>query len=72
LQDEDLALVDRIFVEEFNFACQDIDSLQEYGSVEHIVNTYGFIFGRRAIDYLIQAKKTSILWKFRVYMRQVA
>ncbi len=68
---EDLAVVERIFLDEFDFSYQDILSVQEYGSVDHIVNTYGFIFGKQVIDYLIRKKKTSILWKFRVYSRGV-
>ncbi len=59
--------VDRIFLEEFHFAYQDIDSEQEYGTVENIVATYGFIFGKKTIEYLKQEQKTSILWRFRVY-----
>lgn len=62
--------VDRIFIEEFQFDYRDIFSVQEYGTVEHIVSTYGFIFGKRAIDYLKQTKKTAIRWKFRVYWRE--
>lgn len=62
--------VDRIFVEEFQFACQDIFSNQEYGTVEHIVSTYGFIFGRKTIEYLKRERKTVIRWKFRVYWRE--
>jgi ubiquinone/menaquinone biosynthesis C-methylase UbiE len=62
--------VDRIFIEEFHFAYQDIFSDQEYGTVEHIVSTYGFIFGRKAIEYLKREKKTAIRWKFRVYWRE--
>jgi ubiquinone/menaquinone biosynthesis C-methylase UbiE len=61
--------VDRIFIEEFGFSYQDIFSDQEYGTVEHIVSTYGFIFGKKAIEYLKREKKTSIRWKFRVYWR---
>jgi ubiquinone/menaquinone biosynthesis C-methylase UbiE len=61
--------VDRIFIEEFGFAYQDIFSVQEYGTVEHIVGTYGFIFGKKAIEYLKKEKKTAIRWKFRVYWR---
>jgi ubiquinone/menaquinone biosynthesis C-methylase UbiE len=61
--------VDRIFIEEYQFAYQDIFSDQEYGTVEHIVSTYGFIFGRKAIEYLKREKKTTIQWKFRVYWR---
>jgi ubiquinone/menaquinone biosynthesis C-methylase UbiE len=59
--------VDRIFIEEFHFAYQDIYSDQEYGTIENIVSTYGFIFGRKAIEYLKREKKTLIRWKFRVY-----
>lgn len=62
--------VDRIFIEEFQFAYQDIFSEQEYGSVERIVSLYGFIFGRKAIEYLKKEGKTSIRWKFRVYWRE--
>lgn len=62
--------VDRIFVDEFQFAYQDIFSDQDYGTVEHIVNTYGFIFGKKAIEYLKREKKTVIRWKFRVYWRE--
>ncbi len=59
--------VDRIFLDEFHFAYQDIFSVQEYGTLEHIVSTYGFIFGKKTIDALKRAQKTSITWKFRVY-----
>ena len=62
--------VDRIFLEEFHFAYQDIFSDQDYGTLEHIVSTYGFIFGRKAIEVLKREKKTSICWKFRVYWRE--
>ena len=49
---------------------QDIFSNQEYGTVEHIVSTYGFIFGKNTIEYLLCNKKTTIRWKFRVYWRE--
>lgn len=62
--------VDRIFLEDFQFAYQDIFSNQEYRSVEHIVNIYGFVFGKKAIEYLKKEQKTAIRWKFRVYWRK--
>ncbi len=61
--------VDRIFIEEFQFTFRDIFCNQEYGTVEHIVSTYGFIFGRKTIEYLKRERKTAIRWKFRVYWR---
>jgi ubiquinone/menaquinone biosynthesis C-methylase UbiE len=62
--------VDRIFIEEFQFAYRDIFSTQEYGTVERIVGIYGFIFGKKAIEYLKRENKTTIRWKFRVYWRE--
>lgn len=62
--------VDRIFIEEFHFAHQDVFSDQEYGTIEHIVRLYGFIFGKKVIKYLKRENKTSIRWKFRVYWRE--
>lgn len=62
--------VERIFLEEYQFQYQDIFSDQEYGSLEHIVSTYGFIFGKKTIEYLQREKKTTIRWKFRVYWRE--
>ena len=61
---------DRIFIEEYKFAYQDIFSEQDYGTVEHIVSICGFIFGKKAIEYLKKEKKTTIRWKFRVYWRE--
>ncbi len=61
--------VDRIFLEEFHFNYQDIFCDQEYGTLEHIVSTYGFIFGKKAIEYLKREQKTNIRWTFRVYWR---
>lgn len=62
--------VDRIFIEEFQFEFQDIFSTQKYGTVEHIVGIYGFIFGKKAIEYLKRENKTTIRWRFRVYWRE--
>ena len=61
--------VDRIFIEEYGFSHRDIETVQDYGTVDHIVSTYGFIFGRRAIEHLRKANKTSIRWRFRVYWK---
>ena len=60
-------VIDKVFIEEYGFSHQDIDTVQEYGTVDHIVSTYGFIFGRRAIKYLRRENKTTIHWRFRVY-----
>ena len=61
----------RIFVEEFGFQYEDFETNQEYGSIDKIIRTYGFIFGKNAIDYLRKHKKTSIKWMFRIHYKEV-
>lgn len=62
--------MDRIFIEEFQFAYQDVFSNQEYGTIENIVSIYGFIFGKKVIEHLKKENKTAIQWKYRVYWRE--
>ena len=62
--------VDRIFIEEYQFAYQDVFSDQEYGTIENIVSLYGFIFGKKAIEHIKRENKTAIRWKYRVYWRK--
>lgn len=62
-------VMDRIFIEEYQFAYQDVFSTQEYGTIENIVSLYGFIFGKKVIDHLRREQKTAIRWKYRVYWR---
>jgi hypothetical protein len=54
-------------------SCADrgIEIVVDCGSVEEAVATYGFIYGRTAIDYLIAHHKSAIRWKPRLYYRQV-
>jgi ubiquinone/menaquinone biosynthesis C-methylase UbiE len=61
----------RAFVDDAGFSYTDVEQIQEYGSLEKITSTYGFIFGRRAIDYLRARHKTSIKWHFRMFHKIV-
>jgi ubiquinone/menaquinone biosynthesis C-methylase UbiE len=45
----------------------DFSSVQDYGTVENAVQTYGFIFGKKSIDYLRAHNKSTITWKWRMY-----
>jgi len=45
---------------------------QEYGSVERLVRTYGFIHSKRAIDHCRARGITKIRWKMRVRFKEVA
>ncbi len=56
---------------ELGFEHRDIDATQEFASVQDAVSTYGFIFGRNAIQHLIEHNVTSIRWKFRISYLEV-
>lgn len=73
IQDENTteARQNEILVDELGFAYEDFETNQEYGSIDKIIRTYGFIFGERAIDYLRQNKKTNIKWMFRIHYKKV-
>jgi hypothetical protein len=45
----------------------DFESVQDYSTVKNIVDTYGFIFGHRAIERLKATGRTSIKWTFRMH-----
>jgi ubiquinone/menaquinone biosynthesis C-methylase UbiE len=67
----ELAATSRDLTERHGFAVLDFDSVQEYGTQDDILRTYGFIFGPRAIAHLKQTGQTSIRWRFRIHYRQV-
>lgn len=58
-------------VKDLHFSFEDRESVQEYGTTENIVGTYGFIFGKKAIDFLRETGKTSIRWTIRLHYREL-
>jgi ubiquinone/menaquinone biosynthesis C-methylase UbiE len=58
-------------INDLDFSYEDKETLQEYGTTENIIETYGFIFGRNAINYLRETGKTSIRWTFRLHFREL-
>jgi hypothetical protein len=44
---------------------------QDYGTVERIVRTYGFIHSVRVIDYIREHNVTAIRWKIRARFKIV-
>lgn len=53
------------------YEVMDVFMDQEYGTVERLVRTYGFIHSKRAIDYIRAHNMTSIRWKFRARFKTV-
>jgi ubiquinone/menaquinone biosynthesis C-methylase UbiE len=69
--ENELRFIDRLLVKEFGFGHKDVYSTSDYGSVGRMLRTYGFIFGKNAIDYIIEHGKTSIKWKNRYHYKVV-
>ncbi len=59
---------DRVFGG-LGFSHRDVDCLHYYGSVEKAVRTYGFIFGKKAIDYIKANEKTVIKFRYRLHYK---
>jgi ubiquinone/menaquinone biosynthesis C-methylase UbiE len=60
-------VVDRILRDEFGFAYFDYQAIQTYDSVDHILSTYGFIFGQNVIDYIKKNNRKHIIWTYRIH-----
>jgi len=63
-------VVDKV-LSDLYFKHKDVFIISKYGSLKKILATYGFIFGRKAIDYIKKHKKTSIKEKFRIHYKKV-
>jgi len=75
IEDKDADAVARgdlhAYVDDAGFSYKEIEFNQEYGTLEKIISTYGFIFGRKAIDYLRANNKTSIKWRICFFYKTV-
>jgi ubiquinone/menaquinone biosynthesis C-methylase UbiE len=49
------------------FKYKDFYSTRQFDSLEQIISTYGFIFGKKIIAYLKENNKTKVKWKTRMY-----
>lgn len=52
------------------FTHRDFYTFSDFDSMEHIISTYGFIFGKKAIEYLKAHNRTTIKWKGRIYSKK--
>ena len=61
-------ILDKSLRKEFRY--KDIFVYSRFGSVKKALEVYGFIFGRKAINYLKKHNKSTIKWKFRIYYKR--
>lgn len=62
---------DRLFAT-YGYTYLDFFQIRDYGTVQNAVETYGFIFGKRAIEHIKAHQKTAIRWKIRLHYKQVS
>jgi len=53
------------------YSYKDILVTHTYSSLEEAIGTYGFIFGKKAIDYILANDKKTITHKLRVYFKEI-
>ena len=53
------------------FSFEDYQVIQDYGTLDKIIDVYGFIFGLSVIEFLRKHRKTTITWSYRWYFKQV-
>lgn len=68
--DDELQMKHKVFVDDQGFSYHDVYQSSFYGSNEKMLKTYGFIFGRKAIEYIREHKMDRLKWKFRAYYLQ--
>jgi hypothetical protein len=61
-------ILDQTIKEKFKY--KDVFVHSRFGSLKKALGVYGFIFGRKAIEYLKRHNKTTIKWKFRIYYKK--
>lgn len=70
--DDAAMMVEKPAEEQVGFdGCEEIVVEADYGSVQEAVETYGFIYGRKAIDWLTASNLSSVSWKLRIYSIKV-
>ena len=57
---------------ELGYEMLDVFLDQDYGSVERLVRTYGFIHSKRVIDHCRENRITTIRWKFRARFKVIS
>ena len=63
--------LDRHLRKECDYSYKDLWITHTYPTLEEAVETYGFIFGREAIDYLVANNKTTIRHKLRIHYKEI-
>ena len=63
--------LDKHLRKECNYSYKDLWVTHTYPTLEEAIETYGFIFGREAIEYLVANDKTTIRHKLRILYKSI-
>lgn len=58
-------------LEPLGFTCRDVRVIIDYGTVEEALATWGFIYGKDAINYIIDRQVSKLSWSMRIFHRKV-
>lgn len=53
------------------FTSRDARVIMDYGTAEEALATYGFVYGPRAIDYILDGNVSRISWSMRLFHRRI-
>lgn len=62
--------IDDMYIK-LGFKKKDIYSLQDYKTTKNMIDTYGFIFGEKIINYIKENNISKVKWKLRVRYKKV-
>ena len=51
----------------YPFTYRDVRVVLDYGTVDEALATWGFIYGKKAIDYIIDYQISKLSWSLRIY-----
>jgi len=58
-------------LEPHGFTYRDVRIVIDYGTMEEALATWGFIYGKQAIDYIIDYQVSRFSWSLRIFHRKV-
>jgi ubiquinone/menaquinone biosynthesis C-methylase UbiE len=58
-------------LEPLGFTFRDIRVINDYGTMEEALATYGFIYGEKAIDYILENQVSKVSWVLRIFHRRL-
>ena len=69
--DKNIKGLTEALLEPLGFTFRDIRVINDYGTMEEALATYGFIYGEKAIDYVLENKVSKVSWILRIFHKLI-